>query len=283
MKTIRVAPGIGDNLWILQKLINTGEKFIFHLPDSPPKRGKQIFDLLPQVTVKAEYKPGLPYHFLQKTNIQNVRKEWRNIRERVFALIANMHLEEGRRIEEFLPDLPTSFRIDWQTSQEDKAYAKACVTTGLPLIGIYASAYSTARAWGFWEAIGWFNLIRQLHKMDKGYKFIVIGAQWDTDMGSNLMALMDKENIPYINTIGQPLGTVLEVMKRLHYMFAFPSGLGIVAPTIDCPVTMFYPPHLEKMINAWASPADIESGLYHGTLFCSPKEAFTWAKENKKI
>lgn len=284
-RTIRVAPGIGDNIWLLQKLINAGERFNFQLNDSHPQRGKQIFDLLPQVAASCEYVPRLHWKHLLRSNIQKSRREWKAIKDLAFSLTMNEHLEEGYRIETFFPDLETSFRIDWATTEEDKARAQAvCGEESIfKPVGIYASAYSTSRNWGFWDENGWLELIKSIHEGDPNTYFIIIGAEWDTDLGKNLMGLLDKEEIPYVNTIGDSLGAVIEIMKRLHYFYAFPSGLGILAPTVDCPVTMFYPPHLEKMINAWAAPGDIESGLYHGTLFCTPEEAYKWASDKKFI
>lgn len=58
MRVIKVCPGIGDNIWLLMKLVNAGERFIFHLPNGKPQRGKQIFDLFPQVAAAAEYVAG---------------------------------------------------------------------------------------------------------------------------------------------------------------------------------------------------------------------------------
>jgi ADP-heptose:LPS heptosyltransferase len=225
---------------------------------------------------------------LKAMNVQRKHKHFRTIRERMFTLVANEHLENGHRIEDFLGDLPTSFRVDWTTSKEDRKYAQDLVAKAnkkdpVNLMGIYASAYNTARNWGFWDEHKWFELIKSVHEHDKSFVFVLIGAEWDTDLAQNLLKLMWEAEIPYVNTVGATLGAVIEVMKKLHYFFAFPSGLGILAPTVNCPVTMFYPKNLEPMINAWASPEDIETGLYHGTLFCEPEEAFKWAVENKKI
>ena len=54
MKTFKVCTGIGDNIWLFQKLLNTEEKYKFLIPKNEPQRGKQVFDLLPQIGT-AEY------------------------------------------------------------------------------------------------------------------------------------------------------------------------------------------------------------------------------------
>ncbi len=288
MRKIKVCAGIGDNIWLLQKLINSGEQFDFELPDGKPQRGKQIFDLLPQVAASATYVPGLTYKKLADRNQQNFNPLWQNIKLRSFYLSANTHLEQGKRIEDFLPDLKTSFRIDWDTpgtSWIDHG--------GKTLIGIYGSSYSTSRSWGFWDAAKWFKLIRMIHHLEHGkFRFVLIGAQWDLDLVGDLIKYIglynsggsrSEDKVDFVNTVGESLGHVVDYMSQLDYFFSFPSGLGILAPTVGCPVTMFYPTHLKKMINAWASPEDIETGSYKGCLFCEPEEIFKWVIDNKKI
>lgn len=283
MKNITVAAGVGDNIWVLQKLIQAQEQFNFIIPGNNPRRGKQVFDLLPQIGT-AQYGDPMPFAHIKRKNAQAAFGTWHNIKKfHDFTLEANTHLEHGKRIEQWLPDLPTTFRIDWATTQADKYYG---ATIPENAIGIYGSAYSTQRAWGFWDEKEWLKLIKLC---GPDYTYVIIGAEWDTDLGRNLMALLAKEKIKYVNTIGQSLGTVIEIMKRLHYFFSFPSGLGILATTVNCPVTMFYPngrnsgADLRPMINAWAAPEDIESGIYKGCEFCTPEQIFKWCKENKWV
>ena len=283
MRNIDVCAGIGDNIWLIQKLINSGEKFSFHLPAGKPQRGKQIFDILPQIGVAAYDSQYRKYTELSQTNIANRVKNFYDIKENWFSLSINQHLEQGRRIEDFLPDLPTSFRIDWQTENEKTDLPDK------PLIGIYASAYNTARAWGFWKEDRWCRLILDLHNLNKDFTFVMIGADWDLGVGSLIIRYLYERDIPYINTIGRPLSYVVEVLKKLKYLFAFPSGIGILAPTVGCPVTMFYPngrggaPDLRRMINAWASPEDIETKLYNGVQFCEPTVVYSWFVNEYKI
>lgn len=179
IRTIKTCAGIGDSIWLFQKLINQAEKFNWQLPDNKPQRGKQIFELMPQLTVSCEYVSGLGYKKIKQSNIQNVKRNWWSIKEKDFVLSANVHLEDGRRIEEFLPDLPTSFILPYETNENQKVRASEMLVSG-KLIGIYTSAYCTQRNWGFWDENGWFELISSLR--DTGAIFVIIGAQWDTDV-----------------------------------------------------------------------------------------------------
>lgn len=289
MRTIKVCPGIGDNIWLLQKLVNAGEQFRFQLPDGTPQRGHQIFELLPAVSAHWEY-VKIKTSFVENQNIQNRYKNWKDIKAKDFYLSANKHLEAGKRIEEFFPDLPTSFRIDWDTDiYRNEAIHITNDFAGADIIGLYGSSYNTTRTWGFWDEHKWLKLAKMIHQHNPNTVFLVVGADWDLDLGTNLFQLLDDADLPAKKIIGYDLGTVIELMKLMTYFFSFPSGLGILAPTVGCPVTMFYPdgrgksPNLSKMMNAWAAPADIESGQYKGCLFCEPEAIFNWAVENQKI
>lgn len=282
MRLIKTNAGLGDSAWVLQKLINAGEQFNFQIHDGTPRRGKQIFDLLPQVAASCEYVPNLQYSVVKRMNVIPHKNNWRAIRENEFFLSANEHLEAGRRIEDVLPDLPTVYELPFQTQAWEQE-VKDRFTKG-PYIGIYASAYSTVRNWGFWTEIGWLDLIQRM----KGYipetTFVLIGAEWDAELAGNLHNLLQKHHISYISTIGQPLGYVIEMMKILDYGFYFPSGLGILSGLLHRPSTMFYPQKdLPKLPRTWADPAIIEDGSFKECFFCTPEAIFLWVKETYKL
>jgi len=280
-RTIKTNPGIGDALWVLQKLINTGEKFHWQIHDGNPRRGKQIFDLLPQITESCEYKPGLQYSVIKPNNIARHINVWTAIRQDDFCLSANEHLEAGRRIETFLPDLPTSYELPFQT-QEWELAVKERFKAG-PYIGIYASAYSTARNWGFWTEEGWLKLIQLVKGLIPEATFVLIGAEWDAELAANLRNLLQRHHIAYVSTIGQPLGYVIEMMKVLAYGFYFPSGLGILSGLLHRPSVMFYPPALPKLANTWVDPVIIADGSFKECQFCTPEKIFAWVRDVYKL
>lgn len=278
MRKIKVCPGIGDNIWLMQKLANSGEKFEFKISGGKPQRGKPLFDMLPSISASSKYWESWPYKTVMENSAHRKYSTWKQIKENEFFLSCNDHLERGLRIEKFLPDLKTSFRLDY-----DLSTAVVKVPSDMKLIGIYGSSYSTSRAWGFWQADKWFELINMIYRLNKDYAFVIIGADFDTDMNTTLCEMLKTANIPHWNTTGMPLVDTALVMKSLHYFFAFPSGLPILANTMGVPCTMFYPKHLNLMMNAWASPEDIETGFYKGCQFCEPDKIFEWALKNEKI
>lgn len=281
MRTIITPPGIGDNIWLMQKLVNQKEQFHFRIPDGQPQRGKQIFDLLPQVAASCEYTPGLTYKLIEAKNNLNTKRFWSKLNEQNMYLSANSHLERGRRIDLLLPDLPTSYKLNYATTEDDSKRAAELLPEGKKYIGIYTSAYSNARNWGAWEAREWFGLIKGLK--GKNRVFVIIGAEYDTGVVEELTKAMDEAKIKYINTTGEPLSVVIELLKRLSYFIGFPSGLSILNETLGKDGLMFYAAKIQKIINTWAEPARIKAGNIKECLFTEPEKVMEWLKNDYKI
>jgi hypothetical protein len=285
LRTITIPAGLGDACWILQKIIHAKEKFHFKLPDGIPQRGKQLFDLLPQIAESCDYVPGLSYSSIDSTNLATKGRKWADIKKKEFTLSANRWLENGNRIEGFLPDLPTSFTLDFQTSQMDIAKAGSLLDSPYKYFGIYGSAYSNARHnhYNGWGPDEWFAFIRMIYSRSREYRFVIIGANYDEDLADMLMSKLIEYNIPYINTIGQPLSVVIEILKRLVFFTGFPSGLSIINELLGKDGVMFYGHKVAGIINTWADPARIKAGNIKECQFCAPEQIFQWLTSNKKI
>jgi ADP-heptose:LPS heptosyltransferase len=277
IRTIKVCAGIGDSIWLLQKLVNANEKFHFQIPDGSPQRGKPLFDLLPHIAASAEYVPGLSYTKVDKENIQARKRNWKDIKDREFYLTANRHLESGFRIEGFLPDLPTSFRMGYATTEKDAATAdKLLYDKSKRYIGIYTTAYSNARNAGGWVMLQWFKLIRLLHIKNRDLCFVIIGASYDVGITEELVKELNMAGIMNINTTGQPLPVVIELLKRFSYFIGFPSGLSIINETLGKDGVMFYTEKDKGIINTWAEPGRIKAGFIKECRFCEPAEIYDW-------
>jgi ADP-heptose:LPS heptosyltransferase len=276
-RTIKVCAGIGDSIWLMQKLINSNEKFHFQLPDGSPQRGKPLFDLLPQVAESASYIPGMSYTKIAAENIQAKKSKWVQIKDREFFLTANRHLENGNRIEEFLPDLPTSFRIGYATTEANASAAeKLLYDKSKRYIGIYTTAYSNARNAGGWIMLQWFKLIRLLQTKNRDICFVIVGASYDVGITDELVKELNMAGIMNINTTGQPLPVVIELLKRFSYFIGFPSGLSIINETLGKDGVMFYTEKDKGIINTWAEPGRIKAGYIKECLFCDPPIIYDW-------
>jgi ADP-heptose:LPS heptosyltransferase len=284
MRTIKVCAGIGDSIWLIQKLINQPEKFNFQIPDGSPQRGKPLFDLLPQVTASAEYIPNLTYTKIKAENMQAKKSRWAQIKEKEFYLSANLHLEQHKRIENFFPDLPTSYQLDYQTTAQDATTAsKLLFDDQKRYIGIYTSAYSNARNAGGWVMTDWFRLIKLMVAKNRDICFVIVGAPYDVGITDELTAQMRANRISFINTTGQPLGVVVELLKRFTYFIGFPSGLSILNETLAKDGVMFYTEKDKGIINCWADKQRIMAGNIKECLFCDPVAIFDWIKNEYQL
>lgn len=271
---------------MMMKMMNSGERFDFLLPDGKPQRGKQLFDLLPQIANSATYIPGLTYKKINRLNEQRRIPLWKNIREEEFFLSINDHLENGHRIEDWLPDLPVTWKVHYHISLEDCKlhYQQKDIIGTQSLIGIYCSSYAGSRNWGTWTEKEWTTLIKLIHEEFKGkYKFVLIGADWDVDLTEQVRRQLHQLKIPYYWQVGQPLGITIEVLKSLDYFIGFPSGLSIINESLEKDGIMFYSEAIKKIINTWANPERIKNGNIKECVFCEPKEIFKWILDNNKL
>lgn len=284
LRTITTCAGIGDGIWMMQKLINSGERFRFILPDGVPQRGHQLFELLPQVAESCAYAANLGYAKVKQNNQQSKKKNWAEITDKKFYLSANEHLEQGKRIEDWLPDLPVSFKLDYATDADDKATARVLLTDTWEnkYIGIYTSAYSSVRNWNGWDAAKWLRLIKMLYK-GKNIHFVIVGATFDVGVVEDLIKGLKELGINHINTVGQPLSVVVEILKRLNYFIGFPSGLSILNETLGKDGVMMYKKDHQLLMNSWADPDRIANHNYKGCVFPEPEALYDWLKGTYKI
>lgn len=274
-KTITTCAGLGDTAWIMQKLVNQPDKFHWRIPGGEPRRGDQLFKMMPSLVESFDWVENLGYKTIKERGYMG---QWKNV-PKSFYLQANTHVEQGNRIEKFLPDLKTSYRLPLVTTIDNQCDAMKALNYGdvnkFKYIGIYTSAYETARHLGGWTAAEWSEFVRML---PPEYTIVFIGAPYDQGI---VQQVMNQCNRPYIDTIGQPLPVVIEILKRLDVFIGFPSGLSILNELIGANKTlMFYSPKIKGIINAWADPDRIESGRYKGCLWCEPALIYSWMKEN---
>lgn len=290
-KRITTCAGIGDWIWILQKLVNQPDTHHWVLPGGQPRRAHQLAPLLPGVISSVSWNDTLGYRTIKTYGYKGLWKHTPN----EFYLQANTWLEAGKRIEDWLPDLKTSYRIKWGTSEEDAEAARGLLRctwvdfgnieqeyyNDRKFIALYTSAYQKDARWKGWEAKEWLDFIQLF---PKGYTFVIIGASWDIGIPEQLMPMLTLNSIPYVNTVGQPLGIVIEVLKRCEAFVGFPSGLSILNETLGAGKTiMFFPPHLQAMQNTFAEPSRIEDGSFKACQWCVPEKLHSWIKENWKL
>lgn len=286
MYTFKVPSGIGDLSWIYSKLVSFKHPYRLEICGDEPRRTLPFSELLPGVqdSKYADFqywktfvtqKKGLPVD----TNLNDLDPG-------TYYLSANHHLDNGGKLADFLPDLPTKYhykinttaamikRVDQWMTGDLEAYPK-------PHIGVYTSKHDSYRAdWRFWKHQGWTEFLEKIHAITGG-TFVFIGADFDTDLTQTVACCVGRSGIPRMTLVGQThIGEVWHLLKRLDYLFAYASGIGILGDVVNVPTTHYLPtPRHDDLCDTYANPANIESGRHINKLFCTVDEAVDDFKE----
>lgn len=277
--TFYVPPGIGDFSAMYSKLCNIDRKIIIRASNDSPNRISPFLDILPRIenggyaghnamiSVGQTLPPG--------TNLASLK-------DGDYFLSINSWLEEGGKVANWIPG-ETTYHYETNTDVNTLAAAEFLVDigqAGIPIIGVYCSAYGNARHWGFWTYREWREFLELvLTVVPKDTQFIFLGAEYDLQIAEHLHAWMESCDIPSQLTLGSfHIGTTLEIIRRLNYFFSFPSGLGFLADVVDTPHTMWFPKNLVKMMNSFTDPENYESLQSFHSLFTTPVLAFEMFK-----
>jgi FkbM family methyltransferase len=193
-------------------------------------------------------------------------------------LQANGHLEHGRRLEEWLPDLA----IDWQIARrfrfrpEDEASAGRFAAEAGPFALFFAASTPANTVAGhnrgpLWKPDDWAGLCR--HFLEKGVRPVFIGAAWDRDYYDRHLAGRLPGGV--WERINQwPIGLTFAAIRLARGVVSFQSGLGIFGVYLGARVAMWWRPHgnsiapdrhvtfSEEMARSWAPPGAEASGRY---------------------
>jgi FkbM family methyltransferase len=193
-------------------------------------------------------------------------------------LQANGHLEHGRRLEEWLPDLP----IDWQVASRfrfhphDEAAARQFAAESGPFLLCFAASTPANTVAGhnrgpLWTPADWAELCR--HLLARGIRPVFVGAEWDGDYYHRHLAAQLPQGV--WERIGQwPIGVTFAAIRAARGLVAYQSGLGIFGVYLGAKVAMWWRPHgdslvpdrqitfSEEMAKAWVPPGVEESGQY---------------------
>lgn len=278
--TFIVPPGIGDFSWVYSKLASLGRPLRILVPSHQSRnRLLPFLKLLPHVSEASYGKVPNPANHRDG----NVQPDW-TARELIdhgsagnAKIELNTWLESGSRIEAFMPEIPTSHHYDIQMEPEGRAQATALLDGWDNFICFYCANRDTVTRWGGWQPSHWARLADLLWEQRGLDGFVLIGAGWDEGFNRDVE---DAIRQPVRNLVGRlSLSGSLHIIQTCSYLVAFPSGIPIVAAVMGRPVLMFYPRHLELMIDAWADPAMIRSGAYKGMIFPEPEQACDWLSE----
>lgn len=275
---VHVPSGIGDVSWIYSKLCHL-DPMEWAVCDGWPHRTTPFLKLLPSVT-NAEYgnfgyKDIIVFeeqHGIGVTpTIEHVNKQYAGFAN--IFLEANRHLEAGKRLEDWLPDLPTNFHYHIPIPEEDSLKAIALLA-GMerPIWGISAASYRGSEAWKTWGYDEWSHFLRQWHTLAGG-TILLMGGFWD-DLTHTLSGIEGFRDI--VGKTSVP--SMIKVLDLIDGYIGFSSGMGILRTVLNKPVFMMWPDHQVELSTSWAPQRMLDEGSYVASLWREPRLVFERAK-----
>ena len=256
---IGVPSGIGDISWVYSKVKNIGEPLEIEVADGWPYRSVPYLELLPKV-VKATY-GGFSYVNIigfQTVNGITGNESWYELRKLGDNLLleVNKHLEAGKRLEKWIPDLPCDFHYEMITTAQDSSQAELLLE-GLrkPVIGISAASYRGSEAWKTWGKEQWSAFLPWL-EAETGGQVLLMGGFWD-DLTSSLADMGYKDIVGRTNT-----GVMVELLRKMEGYLGFSSGLGVLRTVLSKPAFMMWPNHQFQLATSWAPFEMLEDKSY---------------------
>lgn len=289
LRVLVVPSGIGEFQWAWTKYANTGERFAILGLDGAPRRLHQFCELHPAIEVFGY--AGFEYSTIRHWMQEHKLTQWSDVVSNfslgsACMLACNPHLEAGRPLADWLPDLPVTYRYTLDTSDVHRRQASTILDTAEPgdfLIGISCASYRGAEAWRTWGSVEWTDFLRLVHREVPNVRFALLGGSWDDltsavyDPESELRWLVDKRGIPPVGTTS--FGGAVEVLKGLDAYVGFSSGLGhVAAHCCGTPVFMLWPEHEQALSKSWVDPELLANGFYVPSPWVSPRDVFKQVK-----
>jgi hypothetical protein len=292
LRTIVVPSGIGEFQWSWTKYLNVAdEDFCILGLDGAPRRLHQFCELHPRIKAFG-FTTAFDYTSIRAWQKEFKLDTWESVRSQfdlgqMVALACNPHLEAGRPLAEWMPDLATTYRYKLELSEEHRRIAQRYLLTKRHddvLIGISCASYRGADAWKTWHATAWLEFLGLIQKEVPNAKFVLIGGSWDDltasvyDEDSGLRWLTDSRGLP--PTGRTSFGAAVALLEGLDGYIGFSSGLGhVAAHNCGTPVFMLWPEHEDALMTSWVDPELLENGSYVPSHWHSPTEVFRRTKQ----
>jgi FkbM family methyltransferase len=313
---LAVPAGIGDAVWALTKIphllrIYEAEKAHISLCGPRPYRALPFVERFDFVA-SAEYSrwecvESQPYTPEGTYNWAPSGIGWHH--EYDWMLQANRHLESGRRLEDWLPDMETDWHIADRfrfTSREvreaiefERSHGPYCLFYLGPEAGNTTSGHNRG---ALWRPQDWGLMAR--HFRELGLKVVVVGAAYDQSYFENYFAppRSPRERGEVQNVLGEctnmigkwSIGQTFSAVQRARCVNANQSGNGIFAVYLGVPTACFWRPHgdsiapnafvsfKEEMASAWAPHDALATGRYLPAIYtkCTPDSIVQHAVEH---
>lgn len=252
-KPLRVAipPGIGDSHWALQKIRGLSKHHGGRLVDVYV--GADVFhntvhyvNLVPFVNSSFEDRARLsnitatlrPHYLDEKWSTLAGCRNWKKFD---YLLHPNGHLENGHRIETFMPEIETDFTYELKIGKEVFDLVGSKIGRGRILLFLGGVEPNNSFHGGWWKVSDWAKVIELLNS--RGLEPAIIGGNNGSD--SRYMAMVEKEGkgrgIQFTNLIGMTNhAEVCALIKMASCWCGLNSGTGIVSAMQGTPTVMLW-------------------------------------------
>lgn len=256
MITIYTPPGIGDVYWLLMKLLpSTNQPITIRVADAENYRGSflQAVDGVASV----ESCSTMSYQKLKKLAAQ---KKYTKIESQMY-LEANTWLEGGNRIEDYLPQLETVFRLPWKISRSQLFESRKFL--GRRTVAIHTSSmkYNTKKDLGIgnlWSPDIWCQIIQEIYDCFTDVDITWIGAKYDVDMLQFLLQKFPKLR----SAVEQPPEVVMSILRESRGFISYQCGLSVASVCEGIPTYMIYYDWLKEIHYSFCPPKMISSTGY---------------------
>ena len=246
---VAVPAGIGDSVWALTKIphllrLYGAEQAHIGLCGSAPYRALSFVERFDFVASAENTRwECLEAHVTTPEGVYNWAPSgigWHG--EYDWMLQANRHLESGLRLETWLPEMETDWRIADRfrfTSREVREAIEFERRHG-PYCVFYLGPEQGNTTWGhnrgpFWTPPDWGALAR--HFRELGLKIVVVGATYDRSYFDKHAGQQLGE---CVNAIGNwSIGQTFSIVQRARCVVAYQSGIGIFAVYLGVPTACF--------------------------------------------
>lgn len=284
-----IPQGIGDVLWALLKIQSVAKTigdgnidvFVTHL-ESDHRESRAMgflkrFDFIRSVG-KLPVPISLPGAVADEQGYFRYIKDGPRFGEVDYALMPNTPLERGIRIENWLPEFETNWKImdDFLFKNSELRYVgghcrydEYCVF----FLGSEAGNTTSGHNRGpVWKPEDWMNLVHGVKMMYPGLRVLIVGADYDL---SYYTKYIEPQVSGWENMIGSlPIGSTIALLQKAKFVISYQSGIGVAAAYMGVPTGMFwrakgdsiikdiYVSFEEEMASAWVPPEMLSEGKY---------------------
>lgn len=227
---IFLPPGIGEFLWAYSKLRHVARPICYWFTSDEPRRAHAICELV-----------GADWLYAGSVNTDWILDNFagevdaRTITRGSFQFMhINRHLEAGRKLIDWMPELPYANPMD--------AFARYRDPDNSVVVHMCSEAYSE----GNLPDKTWAHMIRNI---EANYGPVsIVGALWDSSFAMRVM----HHYMPHGKImLGQSLASVAHEIHHAQAFVGLNSGLAIMATYMGVPTIEGYPTWLTALASAW--------------------------------